>query len=314
VPVRLLNLAWHRLGWPPAELLASGSFDVTHSSHPLILPARHAAKVVTIHDLDFLSHPERTRGEIRRDYPTLAPVHAKQADAILVPSNFTAGEVSRRLGVPADKIAVCPAGAPAWNPRAEEPADGYVLFLGTLEARKNLGTLLDAYERLASRAAAPLARLVLAGRATDDAAPWLERLTRPPLAGLVQHVGYVAPDKRRELYAGARLLVQPSYDEGFGLPVLEAMATGVPVVAADRGALPEVLGDAGPLVPAGDPEAFAQAIDRMLSDRAFRTACAGRGIERAREFNWDRTARRVWETYRAAIARRAGGTTRPRGN
>ncbi|HEV2983616.1 MAG TPA: glycosyltransferase, partial [Vicinamibacterales bacterium] len=99
IPVRLLNLLWHRAGWPPVEALSAGRFDVVHSSHPLLMPSRDAAQVITIHDLNFLSHPERTRAEVRRDYPPLAREHARRADAIIVPSAFTAGEVERRLGI-----------------------------------------------------------------------------------------------------------------------------------------------------------------------------------------------------------------------
>ena len=121
VPVSVLNRAWHRFGWPPAELLTGRRFDVTHSLHPLILPSRAAAHVVTIHDLDFLAHPERTRAEIRRDYPALARDHAHRADRVIVPSRFTAGEVERLLGVPADRISVCPPGAPDWAPREALP-------------------------------------------------------------------------------------------------------------------------------------------------------------------------------------------------
>ena len=90
IPVRLLNLLWHRAGWPSIETLSSRTFDVAHSSHPLLMPSREAAQVVTIHDLNFLSHPERTRAEVRRDYPALARSHAQRADAIIVPSAFTA--------------------------------------------------------------------------------------------------------------------------------------------------------------------------------------------------------------------------------
>ena len=146
VPVRVLNLAWHRLGWPPAEALTGRAFDVTHSLHPLLLPSRAAAEVITIHDLNFLTHPERTQAEIRRDYPALARDHARRADGIVVPSRFTAGEVEARLGVPPDHISVCSPGAPDWTPRGGPPPDGgYVLFFGTLEPRKNVGALLDAY-------------------------------------------------------------------------------------------------------------------------------------------------------------------------
>jgi glycosyltransferase involved in cell wall biosynthesis len=305
VPVTVLNFAWHRLQWPPAEMLAGGEYDVAHSLHPLMMPARRAARVVTIHDLNFLRHPERTRAEIRRDYPALARAHAHAADRVIVVSAFTAREVQERLDVPPDRISICSPGAPCWHPRDRRPADdAYVLFFGTLEPRKNVGALLDAYERLASRRR-DLPPLVLAGKATGAAGPWLQRIARPPLAGLVRHVGYVDPRNRQALYAGARLLVQPSFEEGFGIPVLEAMTAGVPVVAADRGALPEVLGDAGALVDPDDPEAFASAIARMIDDRAASDAAVARGLVRARSFTWERTAQNVVAAYRAAIARRA---------
>jgi glycosyltransferase involved in cell wall biosynthesis len=149
-----------------------------------------------------------------------------------------------------------------------------------------------------------LPELVLAGKATDEAAPWLERITRPPLKGLVRHIGYVEPANRRALYDGARLLVMPSFEEGFGIPVLEAMSAGVPVVAADRGSLPEVLGGAGVLVNPDRPQEIAAGIARLLEDRAYAVECVGRGIARAREFRWDRTIERVRAAYVLAIARR----------
>jgi glycosyltransferase involved in cell wall biosynthesis len=305
VPVRVLNFLWHRVGWPTADTLTGRAFDVTHSLHPLILPSRHAAHVVTIHDLNFLIHPERTRAEIRRDYPALAHSHAHRADRVIVNSRFTAGEVERRLGVPAERISVCLAGAPDWAPRRSTAAEnGYVLFLGTLEPRKNVGGLLDAYEALAARRPR-VPRLLLAGRATAESQPWLDRIRRAPLSGVVEHVGYVPPEKRQHLYEGARLLVQPSFEEGFGLPVLEAMTLGVPVVAANRGALPEVLGDAGPLVDPDAPEQLAAAIERLLDDEAFAASCASKGVLRAKQFRWDLTARQAYDAYRLAIERHA---------
>ena len=332
VPVSVLNFAWHRLRWPPAETLAGRDFDVTHSLHPLLMPARRAAQVMTIHDLDFLTHPERTRAEIRRDYASLVHDHARRADRVIVVSRFTAAEVERRLGVPADRISLCPPGAPDWAPRPSPPANGYVLFFGTLEARKNVGGLLDAYEQLLSPAKAghylrtsngsqrdgrqrhgqprdgrqsdtraPIPELVLAGRATDAAQPWLDRIARPPLAGRVRHIGYVQPANRRALYEGALLLVQPSFEEGFGIPVLEAMTLGIPVVASNRGALPEVLGDAGVLVDPDDPTEMANAIERMIEDEAFAAESAAKGLLRSRQFTWELTARRAFDAYQQAI-------------
>jgi glycosyltransferase involved in cell wall biosynthesis len=303
VPVSLLNFAWHRLEWPPAEVLAGRAFDVTHSLHPLLLPARHAAQVVTIHDLDFLVHPERTRAEIRRDYGALAADHARRADGVIVVSRFTASEVQRRLDVPPEKISVCSPGAPPWPARQAAPRDGYVLFMGTLEPRKNVGGLFDAYERLVARLRNP-PPLVLAGNTTEASLPWLERASRPPLGGHVRHIGYVSPRDRRRVYESARLLVQPSFEEGFGIPVLEAMTLGVPVVASNRGALPEVLADAGALVDPDNSDDLANAIQRVLDDEEYAVSAAAKGVERAKAFSWQQTARHVYEAYRRAIEHR----------
>lgn len=310
VPVNVLNWSWHRLGWPPAEWLSGARFDVTHSLHPLILPSRHAASVVTIHDLNFLTHPEHTRAEIRRDYPRLAEAHARRADHVIVPSQFTAREVMTRFQIANDRISVCSPGAPSWEPRTSLSADrsnGYILFFGTLEPRKNVGTLLDAYERLlekrrVERRVTP--ELVVAGRSTPEAEPWIARIRQAPLAGHVRLTGYVDPDRRQELYEGAQVLVQPSFEEGFGMPVLEAMTLGLPVIAADRGALPEVLGDAGLLVPATDASAMADAMHHVIDASHVARAMAARGRARAAAFTWDAMAARTADAYRAAWLRR----------
>jgi glycosyltransferase involved in cell wall biosynthesis len=302
IPVRLLNLAWHRLGWPPVEALSRTSFDVTHAPHPLIVPSRRAAHVVTIHDVNFLTNPERTRAEIRRDYPALARAHALRADGIFVPSKFTAAELARRFGVASDRITICPPGAPDWPPRPSAPPQGHVLFLGTLEPRKNVGGLLDAYEKLALKR--PVPTLVLAGSETSESRVWLDRLARTPLNRVARYVGYVDAERRRQLYEGARLVVQPSFEEGFGMVVLEAMTVGVPVVAANRGSLPEVLGDAGILIDPERSDELAEAIERMLDDPQFADACAAKGVAGARRFRWDISARRAYDAYRQAAEHR----------
>jgi glycosyltransferase involved in cell wall biosynthesis len=300
VPVRVLNYLWHRIEWPPVETFGP-RVDVVHAAHPLLLPSRHAAQVVTIHDLFFLTHRDSTQAEIRRDYAELAPAHALRAHAIVVNSAYTASIVHAALGVPKQSIHVCLPGAPTWTSLGRAPnvpSHGYILFIGTLEKRKNLGALLDAYSRLREKHRR-IPPLMIAGRSTPDAEPWLERLSRPPLAGHARYVGYVA-DKERT-YAGARLVVVPSLDEGFGIPVLEAMAAGVPVVAADRGALPEVLGDAGVLVDPMDAEQFASAMHRMITDDAFAMRCAESGLARVRRFSWQCAAMSLRRAYEAAI-------------
>jgi glycosyltransferase involved in cell wall biosynthesis len=304
IPVRLLNLLWHRLEWPPVELLA-GRVDIAHAAHPLLIPTRNAAQVVTIHDLFFMTAPDRTSGEIRRDYPALTPSHARRADAIVTPSAYTK-QMIERLDVPADRIHVVSLGAPRWRELGHQPnlpVDGYVLFVGTLEPRKNVGILLDAYERVLQRL--PKAPdLVLVGGTTGEADRWLERIARPPLAGHVRRAGYVANDDRERWFAGARLLVLPSLDEGFGLPVLEAMSAGIPVVASNRGALPEVTGGAADLVDPADADALAHAIERLLTDNSRAISQATAGLARAATYSWKTTATRLHDAYVAAADRR----------
>lgn len=311
IPVRALNFAWHRLEWPPIEAIVGGEYDVAHSPHPLLLPSRSAAQVVTIHDLDFLAHPERTGGEVRRDYPALVASHARRADGVIVSSNYAAGEVARLLQVSTDRIRVCPAGAPEWDPRPVSTGrDGYILFMGALSARKNIGGLLEAYGRLISRRPS-LPKLVLAGSAGPEAATWLQDIARPPLAGHVEHLGYIAAETRREVYGGARVFVLPSFEEGFGLPVLEAMAAGVPVVASTCGALPEVVGDAGLLVNPHDADALGAALERMIADDACAAACATRGLMRVRQFTWKRAAGDVRKAYEDAVSARDARKAHP---
>jgi glycosyltransferase involved in cell wall biosynthesis len=303
VPVRLLNLAWHRLEWPPVESLGVPAVDVAHSPHPLLLPSRRAVQAVTIHDLDFLRHPERTAREIRRDYPRLARDHARRADLVVVSSQFAARDVISSFGLDPSRVVVCPAGAPSWRRVTRRPERGYLLFLGTLEPRKNIGGLLTAYEGLiARRQDAP--DLWLAGRATPSSVEWIERAGRAPLCGRVRMPGYVDPGHRRALYEGASLLVLPSFDEGFGLTALEAMTLGVPVVASDRGALPELLGGAGLLVDPDDPDSITAAIQRVLDDPALAADLETRSLARAALFDWDRSARILRDAYAAAVERR----------
>ena len=309
VPVTLLNLLWHRFEWPPIEWLASDA-DVVHAAHPLLVPSRRAAQVVTIHDLFFLDHPERTQAEIRRDYAALAAGHAQRADGVITSSQHTRRLINERLGVELDRIYCCLPGAPSWTTLgrvARAPRDGYILFLGTLEPRKNIPFLLDVFERLierGSRAHGARPRLRLAGGASSDAREWIDRMSRPPLAPHVEYLGYAPNEGREDLYAGARALVLPSLDEGFGLPALEAMSAGVPVIASNRGALPEIVGGGGTLLDPGDHDAWIEAIERVIADDRWATAQGCAGLERAKAFTWPGTVARLREAYVDAVARR----------
>ena len=314
VPVRALVWSWNRIEWPPIEWF-SGSCDVVHSQSPLLIPVQHAAQVVTVHDLDFLRHPDQLSAEIRRDYPALARSHAARAHAVIVSSRYAAGEVARELQLDPSRVHVCPPGQPAWAEAVRQrrvadgivgrnlaeggsPAEcGHILFMGTLSLRKNVGTLLEAYARLRSTIAdAP--PLVLAGHRTPASSRWEARCEQPPLKGHVTITGYVDAARKIDLYTNAAMLVLPSYEEGFGLPVLEAMACGVPVVISSRGSLPEVAGRAATPIDPDDVDGFVTAMRTLLEDPA---GAIERGLLQASGYQWAACAVAARSAYQSAF-------------
>lgn len=308
VPVRLLNAAWQRHGWPPVEWLAGRVYDVVHSPNATLIPSRRAARLITIHDLDFLLHPERARAEMRRTYPAVVRQHAAAADGIIVDSQQVADQVVDLLRIDPARISVCPPGLPRWSPSGPvvpgRPAGQYLLFLGTLEPRKNVDGLLAAYAELCERRP-DTPPLTLAGAAVPGVDGWREAITRPPLKGRVVYRGYVEESERQRLYENARLFVLPSFNEGFGMPVTEAMSLGVPVVASTRGSLPEVCGGAAILVDPEDVPALSSAMERVLSKADVARSMGERGLRQAAAFTWARTAELVRAAYeRAILARR----------
>lgn len=301
LPVSALMWSWNRLEWPAVEWLA-GRCDVVHSQSPLLIPTRTAAQVVTVHDLDFLRHPDQMTAEIRRDYPALARSHAARAHAVIVSSHYAAAEVTRELQLEASRVHVCPPGKPSWSDdvlaRRAKSRREHILFMGTLSLRKNVGTLLEAYARLRSRKAdAP--PLVLAGHRTPASARWEARCDEPPLKGHVEITGYVDTATRIDLYEHASMLVLPSYEEGFGLPVLEAMACGVPVIVSSRGSLPEVAGAAATPIDPDDVEGFAREMQSVIErDPADRIA---QGVAQAARYSWSSCAAAARQAYQSAI-------------
>lgn len=301
VPVRGLMWSWNRLEWPPVEWF-SGPCDVVHSQSPLLIPSTRAAQVVTVHDLDFLRHPDQMSAEIRRDYPALARSHAARADAVIVSSQYAAGEVARELQIDPGRVHVCPPGQPSWaetvRRRRPDVPQRHILFVGTLNARKNVGTLLEAYARLRStRAGTP--PLVLAGHRTPASAPWEARAMQAPLKGHVVITGYVDTEQKIDLYTHAAMLVLPSYEEGFGLPVLEAMACGVPVIVSSRGSLPEVAGSAAAPIDPDDVDGFVTAMQNVLDGDP--SSAIDRGLAQASSYSWAACAVAARAAYHAAI-------------
>ncbi len=309
VPVRLLNFAWHRLEWPPVEWLTNRHPDVVHSLHPLLIPSRSAARVVTVHDLYFLDRPEHTAAEIRRDYSSLAQSHVKRADGVVVNSRYTGSQVAQRFAVSPDRITVCYPGRPSWSRRPEPAVAGPLLFLGTVEPRKNVARLIEAYAAVLGRRP-DMPDLVIAGAlrmARDELLP--RASAGANLSRRVSFAGYIDEAERKRLLSNASMLVLPSLEEGFGIPALEAMTIGLPVIASNRGALPEVVGEAGILIEPEDVRALAAAIERLVGDDYLRRSFSAKGIERAEHFSWDSSANALYRAYRAALAHKQRSAT-----
>jgi glycosyltransferase involved in cell wall biosynthesis len=241
----------------------------------------------------------------------LLPGALRRAARVIAVSEATRAELLARYRLPAEKVHVVPeAAAPHFAPpppaeiarvRARYRLAGpYVLFVGLLEPKKNLGALLAAVARCRASGGWGAARLALAGEAGwGDGLP--AHVSRLGLDDAVSFLGPVPDGELPALYAGAEAFVFPSLWEGFGLPVLEAMAAGAPVVASRRGALPEVAGDAAVLTEP-EPAPLAEALARVLGDAGLRERLRAAGLERARAFSWQRTAAETLAVYRAALA------------
>ncbi len=308
LPVRGLNLAWNRVGWPPLDRLVGARLDLVHSPHPLLIPSRRGKRLVTIHDLFFLKRPDMVEGEVLTDYVPLVRDHVRRADGVLCVSEYTAAETRRLLDVPPEKIAVTPHGIEPLFHEAPPPASVEerlrrlglpqrgILYLGSDEKRKNLVTLLMAYLTLARRRP-EVPPLVLVGPGPQ----WAQGGSR--IGPQIRATGYLDKADVRALLASSAMLVLPSLEEGFGLPVVEAMAAGLPVVCSSGSALSEVAGDAALLVEPRDATGFAQAIERLLDDPALAADLRGRGLLRSSHFDWDRTAALTLAFYRTVLGR-----------
>jgi len=285
-----LRTGWSMAGRPSAERLL-GAFDVLHFSDWMYPPQRGGIRATTIHDLVPLRHPEwvtpRTRAMHSRKYRNAAAT----CDVVFVNSAYTGQDVTERLGVPADRVYV---GHPA--PKGEFRADGpaadlggtYILTVATLEPRKNLRTLVEAHRLLGGD-------LLLAVAGGEG---WGEQ---PELEGArIRRLGFVSDEELARLYRGAAVAVYPSRFEGFGIPVLEAMACGCPVVVSAHPSLDEASGDAAVRANPDDAAALAAAIEDALGRRA---ELAAKGLAHASTFSWRAVGETFLRGYEEGLAR-----------
>jgi len=286
-----------------------GGLDLYHALAfvaPLLL---NTPSVVTIYDLSFVHYPQRLPASRRLYLRLLTSLTCRRARRVIAISHSTARDLVATLNLPSDKIDVA---APGYNPTVFRPLtasqiasfrhsknlpDRFWLFIGTLEPRKNLPILLEAYASLKSRPP-----LIIGGGKGWDYAPIFEAVKRHKLEDSVQFVGFIPSEELAIWYNCAEAFVYPSVFEGFGLPVLEAMACGTPVIVSDASSLPEVAGAAGLCIAPQDVEGWTAALRRVWEDGEWRSKAREQGFVEAGRYPWSQTAQQTAQSYRKALS------------
>ena len=300
----MARILWEQTGLPVN--IAARRLDVFHTpigAVPLLSPA---PTVVTVHDLAFLKFPDQLPAS-RRNWLIAATRHsARRATRIITVSQATANDLQEWLDIPDDRIQAIPL---ATSGKVERVAGKslevfrmkwdidkpYVLAVGTLEPRKNLPTLLRAFAKIKDDIPHQLVLVGPEGWLTGELKNTLQELN---LGDRVRLTGFVSDEELGGWYSAADLYVFPSYYEGFGLPAIEAMRCGAPVLASDNSAFPEVIGEAGVLIPADDTAMWSESIRDLLRDESRRMHLRDLGFARADAFSWDRTAQETYNVYK----------------
>lgn len=305
---------WRRVFWEQAlQPWQLRRYDLYHALAFVAPVVLTAPMVVTVYDLSFLRFPARLSAVRRLYLRAMTALTCARARRVLAISQSTANDLMAHLSVPADKIDVTPLGydKAAFRPLLETDTahfrrkhslpERFWLFVGTLEPRKNLPLLLGAYARLPRAERLPL---ILGGGIGWMAQEVFAAIERLELGDSVKHVGFIPAADLPLWYNCAEAFLYPSVFEGFGLPVLEAMACGAPVVTTDVSSLPEVAGGAARCLPPGDMERWTAALNDLIRNAAWREAARTKGLERAKHFSWARTAELTLASYRKAAASR----------
>lgn len=277
------------------EPFSLGVPPLFHGLNQRLPEMRLRRSVATFHDL-FVLTGDYSTADFRVRFASQAREAAARADAIIAVSAFTASQVVEHLKADPSKVHVVHHGVRelAYPPRKRE---NVILNVGAVQVRKNVERIVEAFEALEGDW-----RLVLAGSAGYGSDKILSRIARSRKRDRITVAGYVTPDQLAELYARASVFAFPSLDEGFGMPVLEAMAAGVPVITSNRSALPEVAGDSAILVSPDDTPSLVDALRQLTGDQELRNEWAKRGKAHVAGFTWERAAAETWKVYRGVLA------------
>lgn len=312
VRVGPLGRHWWSAGLP--RYVRRGKLDLFHGTNYDVPLWRRSATVLTIHDLSHLLHPEtHEKRSVRRARRRL-PLMTRTADAVITPTQSIRREVCEQLKASPEKVFAIPEAARAcFRPLAFAEtadvrrrlgvADDFLLTVGTLEPRKNLSVLVNAFEEVARARPQSNTQLVIAGGRGWLSGPLFAALEKSPLRDRILLTDYLHDEDLRALYASCRAFVYPSIYEGFGLPPLEAMACGAPVIASRISAHEETAGSAAWLFDPQNVDELAQKILELLGDENARRELSIAGQQRAAEFSWEKTARLTWSVYEEALRR-----------
>lgn len=313
LPSRPIRLVWEQTLLP--RMLRKLQIDVLHSPHyTLPLQATRVGRIVTFHDMIFLLHPEYHQRAKALFFRRMIRLAARHADHIIADSDATRRDAMHLLGIPGDAVTTVPLAVDERFTRITDPRQvdsvrkryslrrPFILTVATLEPRKNLGAALEVLARVRQRGVD--CDLAVAGMRGWRYQPLLRDLATSDLAEHVRILGFVPAEDLPALYAAAHVFLYPSLYEGFGLPPLEAMACGAPVIASNRSSMPEVVGDGGMLIDPEDVDSMAAAAADLLRSSAARAHWSGRGVRRASDFSWERTARLTYRVYQSAYERR----------
>jgi glycosyltransferase involved in cell wall biosynthesis len=312
---RTLTIIWHRLGLPLAIDLFTGPVDVFYFPDFTHAPLRRGRSVVTIHDLGFLLVPDCADAGLRTYLERVVPQSVGEADFVTVDSENTRNDVVTLLDVPDEKVEVIYG---AVEPSFQRVTDEtrleairrryrlyfrFILHVGMIEPRKNLTRLIQAYAQFREATGLPH-KLVLAGKLGWLYQEIFREIEELSLGDDVVFPGFVPDADLPALYSLADVFAYPSLYEGFGLPPLEAMACGTPVVCSNTSSLPEVVGDAALMVAPTDVQGLSHALGRMLEDETLRSEMVAKGLVRASLFSWEASARKLLGTFERLAARK----------
>lgn len=311
---RWLARIWHRARLPLPVDVFTGKTQLFHATDFVLPPTKSDTRtILTVHDLSFVQVPETASPSLKAYLDAVVPRSVQRADHILADSQATKDDLVSLYGTPADKISVLLSGVDAHFQPVTDPGviteirnnysigqGPYVFSVGTVQPRKNYVRLVQALAAL--RAEGYDLSLVIAGGKGWLDNPIYDAIRDSGMADFVHLIGFVDESDLPGLYSGAVCSAFPSLYEGFGLPILEAMACGTPVMTANVSSLPEVAGDAALMVDPYDTEAIASAIQRLVDDEALRTTLIQAGYERAGQFTWEAAARHLKQVYEQVLA------------